>query len=101
MDLDTWRLVTKVKGDMMEVEHEQPKPRQFTVADIRRALPTWANRGERAARNMHDVLTGQFFLILAGMTAVHFSPWRWRDRILRGPANHTAAVTSEQPAIGV
>ena len=43
MDLDTWRLVTKVKGDMMEVEHEQPKPRQFTVADIRRALPTWAN----------------------------------------------------------
>jgi hypothetical protein len=50
---------------------------------------------------MHDVLTGHFFLILAGMTAVHFSPSKWRDRFLRGWANHEAAVTSEPPAIGV
>lgn len=30
IDLDTWRLVTKVKGNMTEHEHEQPKPRQFS-----------------------------------------------------------------------
>lgn len=103
IDVDTWRLVTKNEEHRIEVEYERPDPRGIGAkqshvdAGMGNRRRKWLNQ----ISNMHDDSTGHFFVDLAGISPVHFRPSKWRDRVMRGRANHNTAVTSEPPAIGV
>ena len=45
IDVDTWRLVTKSKGDRIKGEYEQPEPREIWV-DTHIWIPEWGIGGE-------------------------------------------------------